>query len=535
VVASVAAYGIWQLTSSSPRRPSQSIRTNNRPPRTNRQPPRTTPRTTPGANPPPTGVSPPPTGVTPQPSGVGQPPLAQGLTIDPTPQLAPGQQQTLRQVAARTWAFLSGPDLDPVTHLPLNNVPLAGSSAPVFTSPTEIGLYLSSIVAARDLGLATPAQALTDASQVLSTIERLQKYQGFPLRWYSTASAEAITGPRGGPVVGGGVVSTVDDSWFAQGVAVAEQAFPQLTSAFGQILGAMNYSLLYDAGKGVLYDSYSSSTGPSAATYNLAYGGPRIADYMAMGSRTVPGALWWALNRTPPTRSSQRQVPQGRTATYADPQSGRAYSVFEGHYAFGGLQFVPTFGGSMFEALAPDLVIPEQTYGPRSMGLNDRNTVLAQIHWARTALGYPVWGLAPATTPARPTGYAQYGAPGLATNPKLIPDNAVAPYASFLALGVLPAEAYQNIATLISLYPSIYGQYGFLDSVDPSTHRVAQRYMEVSQAVILMALDNALDHDKLQTYLAGSSVGAVIGPYLSTEQFSITAAAGSTGGSPAGP
>jgi hypothetical protein len=50
-----------------------------------------------------------------------------------------------------------------------------------------------------------------------------------------------------------------------------------------------------------------------------------------------------------------------------------------------------------------------------------------------------------------------------------------------------------------------------------------------------MALDNALDHDKLQTYLAGSSVGAVIGPYLSTEQFSITAAAGSTGGSPAGP
>jgi len=178
----------------------------------------------------------------------------------------------------------------------------------------------------------------------------------------------------------------------------------------------------------------------------------------------------------------------------------------------------------MFEALAPNLVFPEQILGPESLGLNNRNTVLAQIDWARSALGYPVWGLAPGTTPADPTGYAQFGAAGLATKQKDIPGTAVTPYASFLALDVLPEAAYKNIAKLMSLYPSIYSSFGFLDSVDPTAHVIAQRYMVVSQAVILMGIDNALDQGKLQTYLAGSRYGSTIAPYLSSERFSITAA-----------
>ncbi|MDQ6670221.1 MAG: hypothetical protein M3069_05645, partial [Chloroflexota bacterium] len=57
--------------------------------------------------------------------------------------------------------------------------------------------------------------------------------------------------------------------------------------------------------------------------------------------------------------------------TYRDPQSGKPFTVFEGHYTYAGLNFVPSWGGSMFEALMPALVVPENEWGPRSFGLNN--------------------------------------------------------------------------------------------------------------------------------------------------------------------
>src|SRR5579863_10367575 len=48
------------------------------------------------------------------------------LVTDPTSQLTASQIAFLKQTADRTWAFLSGPDLDLRTHLPLDSLPLAG-------------------------------------------------------------------------------------------------------------------------------------------------------------------------------------------------------------------------------------------------------------------------------------------------------------------------------------------------------------------------------------------------------------------------
>jgi hypothetical protein len=445
-----------------------------------------------------------------------------GPTGPATAPLTTDQIQVLRQIATRTWAYLAGPGVDPTTHLPKNNVRVDRPGADGnFTSGTEIGLYLSSIVAARDLGLITPAAALIDAGGLLATLQKLATYRGFILRWYSTSTAEPITGPRGPVLTSGGAVSTVDDSWFGQGLVVAQAAFPQLSSQFGRLLAAMNYSLLFSSQRGVLYNTYTVGQGPSPATYDLAYGGPRIADYMAIGSRTVPGSMWWTLNRTPPGRA-QRQVPAGQDVTYTDPQTGRPYTVFEGHYTYGNVPFVPTFGGSLFQALAPNLVVPEETFGPDSLGPNNRNSVLAQIAWARS-VGYPVWGMAPATVPANAARYDQYGAPSLATKTGAIPDGAVSPYAAFMALDLVPEASYADIADLMRLYPSLYTSYGFLDSVDPTTGTVAQRYMAVSQAVILMAIDDAVDHGKLQTYFGTSPYGMTLQPYLAAERYTVPA------------
>jgi hypothetical protein len=456
----------------------------------------------------------------PVPASIAQLGATTMVVTDPAAALTPSDRSVLESIARETWNFFATQDVDPVTHLPRNNVPIGGpQSEGDYTSPTEIGLYLSSIVAARDLGVISSTTATSLASEELSEIDGLAKYDGFLLRWYSTTTGAATATPKGGSVTNDRFVSSVDDSWFAQGAVVAAQAFPTLRSGFDALLSAMNFTLLYNKSKNRLLDSYKSPGGPSQATYNLLYGGPRIADYMAIGSHTVPGDLWWGISRTPPTKG-QRQTPAGQTVSYTDPQNHHHYRVFEGHYTYDGVSFVPTFGGSMFEALAPDLVVPEQSQSPGSLGLNDRNTVLVQMAYA-DSIGDPIWGFAPASVPGSITGYRQYGAPVLSTQAGFINHAAVTPYASFLALPVLPTQAMANIEQMLSSYPGINTPDGLLDSVNPKTGELASRYMAVSQGVILMGLDNALNNDKLQSYFAASTDGHVLSSYLKAERFSV--------------
>jgi hypothetical protein len=44
--------------------------------------------------------------------------------------------------------------------------------------------------------------------------------------------------------------------------------------------------------------------------------------------------------------------------------------------------------------------------------------------------------------------------------------------------------------------------------------------MAISQTAILLAIDNAVNHNKLQTYLGTSTYGQAIAPYLGMERFS---------------
>jgi hypothetical protein len=286
----------------------------------------------------------------------------------------------------------------------------------------------------------------------------------------------------------------------------------------------MDFSLLYDKAKNQLYSGYQVGKGPTRNTYALLFGGTRIADYIAIGSRTVPGALWWGLDRTPRPGTHQRHVPAGSTITYRDPQTGSTYQVFEGHYRYAGIDYVPTFAGSLFQALAPSLIVPEAAWDPSGFGRNNPNTVAAQIRYASRGLHLGAWGLAPASTPGRRNRYAQYGAPELAVRTGGIPHDAVTPYASFLALPVNPAAAFANIASLMSGY-GLDTPNGLLDAVNPTTGAVASRYMAVSQGVVLAAIDDALDHGHLQQDFAVDPFASAIQPYVSLEQFSLSAVA----------
>jgi len=254
----------------------------------------------------------------------------------------------------------------------------------------------------------------------------------------------------------------------------------------------------------------------------------------------MPGDVWWRTWRTLPPKqcatdpdfSWQGQQPGGYWQTIRDPQSGKKFKVWEGKYTYPGtsLDYIPTFGGGMFEGLMANEVIPETFYGRRGFGLADVRTVQVQMKYATEALHFPVWGLSPSSTADDTGDYATFGVEGL-TLPKgkqlaqcvtCATETTVTPHASFLALGVLPQEAYANIMKLRQLYPDVYTRDGgFYDAVNPTTGAVGHRRLVLDQSMIMAGLVNALNFNALPRYFDRDKVAWAARLYLSVETMAI--------------
>ncbi len=97
--------------------------------------------------------------------------------------------------------------------------------------------------------------------------------------------------------------------------------------------------------------------------------------------------------------------------------------------------------------------------------------------------------------------YRAFGVPGLGFKRGLEEDRVVAPYASVLAASLRPRTVLDNIAKLESM--GMLGQYGLFEAVDLRPDRapdgrpytVVRSYMAHHQGMLLVALDNCLNHD----------------------------------------
>ena len=101
-------------------------------------------------------------------------------------------------------------------------------------------------------------------------------------------------------------------------------------------------------------------------------------------------------------------------------------------------------------------------------------------------------------------------------------ENTVTPHASFLALDVAPQRAFANIMRLRTLYPSLYSHDGgFNDAVNPITGQVGHRRLVLDQSMIMAALDNAVNHRRMQRWFAADPISGAAKLYLGTETMSL--------------
>jgi cyclic beta-1,2-glucan synthetase len=102
----------------------------------------------------------------------------------------------LRKIARRTWRYFETFVNAEQNFLPPDN--FQETPHPVLakrTSPTNIGVYLLSVLSARQFGWISFAETIDRIEQTVSTIDRMEKFRGHLLNWYLTDTLNTL-GPR---------------------------------------------------------------------------------------------------------------------------------------------------------------------------------------------------------------------------------------------------------------------------------------------------------------------------------------------------
>jgi len=238
-------------------------------------------------------------------------------------------------------------------------------------------------------------------------------------------------------------------------------------------LAVMDFEFLYDTSCGLLtigYDVGERRRDPSC--YDLLASEARLASFLLIAQGQVPQKHWFSL---------------GRQLT-----------------SYGGDVSLISWSGSMFEYLMPQLIMP--SYENTLLEQTCKAAVSRQIEYGRQR-AVP-WGISEscynATDMHHVYQYRAFGVPGLGFKRGLGDDLVIAPYASALALTVMPREACRNLQTLMA--NGFRGAYGFYEAVDytPSrvprgkNHVIVRTFMAHHQGMSLLAFAHVLLNRPMQ-------------------------------------
>lgn len=490
-----------------------------------------------------------------------------GRTPTPPPGPLPEgvDRSTIQRWASDTWASLVALT-DPSTGLPADNIsgPLVSPTRSGYTSPTNIGGYMWSTVIARELGIISAGECLTRLTQTLTTLKSMKHHEpsGMFYNWYDEATGDVVTvWPENGSTVYP-FLSSVDNGWFAAALMVVRNAEPKVAGLANSLLSEMNFGMYFNkdarpgtAGllrggfwdvepvppQGFVVGNYLD-IGPDVFYtpnhYDILVSEPRIATYIGIAHGQIPPQAYYATMRTfPDDWDWQEQKPVGEHRTYM------GVDVFEGAYTYRGMHIVPSWGGDMFEALMPDLFVPEATWAPRSWGINHALTVRAQREHGLDDATYGYWGFSPASKPGG--GYSEWGVDPIGMRPDGYPsdmertnyydgsfgprtdgsssnpawgDGVITPHAAFLAMQYEPSEAYDNLVK-IETELDAYGEGGFYDAVAVKSGVIAQRYLSLDQAMVLGAIGNVFCDNVIRRHFIKGAVQSAIKPLIGLEEF----------------
>jgi cyclic beta-1,2-glucan synthetase len=201
----------------------------------------------------------------------------------------------------------------------------------------------------------------------------------------------------------------------------------------------MEYGFLYDKSRHLQTVGYNvEERQHDSSYYDLLASEARLSSFVAIAQDQIPQESWFAL--------------------------GRLLTIIDGE------PILLSWSGSMFEYLMPLIIMPE--YENSLLYQTCKSVVRRQISYGKLR-GVP-WGISESgynsVDVQQNYQYRAFGVPGLGLKRGLSEDLVIAPYATALALMVMPEEACANLERLAD--NGVMGKFGFYEAVDYTSIRL---------------------------------------------------------------
>lgn len=394
-------------------------------------------------------------------------------------ELATEQAHLMREAADRMWRFFHEWSCASTNWLIPDSVRENGA-VELKLSPTNLGMLLNARVAAVHSGSLPLAEFVFESRQTLDSVVRLPKYRGHLYNWYDIQSLQPLP-----PYF----VSTVDSGNLVASLWTLKQAALKLASESAvkrgltkdiavelrsiaeiceRLVREMDFRFLYQPRKKALSIGYDTAAATLAeASYDLLASEARMANFIAIAKGDIPQESWFQLNRP--------------------------YALVHGE------RLLLSWTGTMFEYLMPALWM--RHYPDTILDQAMKSAVRSQREYARRH-GIP-WGISECaylSGSETEYGYQAFGVPELALQRGESQPSVVSPYSTFLAAGVEPLAAAENLEQMYKR--GWFGRYGFYEAIDFSRTggEAVRMWMAHHQGMSLLAVANLLFDNPFQRY-----------------------------------
>lgn len=344
----------------------------------------------------------------------------------------------------RMWNFFKENVTAEDSMLPCDNIALSPEEKTAHrTSPTNIGLYMLTVLAARDFGFIDTAELYNRISGTLASIDAMSKWHGHLYNWYDTRT-KAVLIPYVSTVDSGNFVASVITLRYGIEDYFCEDArLTGLTKPLDALIDGADYSVFYNQSRGLLYTGINTTTGmPDSGCYDLFMSECRTASYVAIAKGDIPPEHWEKLGRPLVCR--------------------------------GGRLGVLSWSGTAFEYFMPSLFIEPKAdtleWEALSFAIKMQKDTAVKNVWGRSEGCYFAFDADMNYC------YRAFGSKLLAISGEER-DNVITPYSSYLMLPFAPNDACSNLDRLRRL--GVYGKFGFYESVDMTQSRVGNGYAAV--------------------------------------------------------
>jgi cyclic beta-1,2-glucan synthetase len=385
------------------------------------------------------------------------------------------EREKLLKLSWDIWSFFEEYVTAEDHYLPPDNVQLAPPNGVAHrTSPTNIGLYMTCVLAARDFGFIDTPGMQERLERTLVSIEQLVKWEGHLLNWYDTQTLQPLI-PQ--------YVSSVDSGNFVVCLMTVKEGVMEwlklerdtdhpLVARLETLIHATDFRPLYDHHASLLSLGYNLGRHErDTIVYDLMASEARQASFVAIALGQISVSHWHALGRTM-TKIGQHPA-------------------------------LLSWSGTMFEYLMPWLFM--RTYRNSIWDSTYRAVVERQIEYADdqdvpfgiSESGYYAFDY------QMNYQYQAFGVPGLGFKRGLEQELVVAPYATIMALPYAKDQSLMDLARLEQL--GARGEYGYYEAVDytkarlpkDQTHIIISSFMAHHQGMSFLTLANVLLPQKM--------------------------------------